>query len=192
MLASSLIFGAQALALTDSKFPVWYPYYGTWFAGVMVEIILVVGNNWLHQPKSPFDFVYIVEQSLRICTFAALLSLYFGLRNDTKRYDNADAERQSLLRKKLAPAPSGSEESNGYGTTTDTNGAESETAAEDTEEEDSWLAEQRKAKELIAKRLQQDGNWFTYAKGFTVSLYHDLTSSLLTSLGFLSPHLAIS
>ena len=162
------MFGAQALALTDSQFPVWYPYYGTWIVGAIVEILLVWAHNWLHPPTSAFDFINIVEQSLRICTFLTLLALYFTLRNDPKQYDNTDAESQSLLRKKLAPESSGAGEPNGYGATTDTNGAESETAAEDTEEEDSWLAEQRKAKELIAKRLKQDGNWFTYAKGFTV------------------------
>ena len=111
---------------------------------------------------------------MRIVTFLILTSLYFGLRNDKKQYDNCDAERQSLLRKKLAPKQ-GSEDSagtgNGYGATTTENGAQSETA-DDTSEagsEDSWLAERRKAEEKVAKRLKQDGNWFTYAKGFAVS-----------------------
>ena len=115
----------------------------------------------------------IVIQCLRICNFASLPYFYFGLRNDKKEYDNADAERQSLLRKKVAPKPSGSEDStateNGCGST---NAQESDTAEEtasDAESEDSWLAEQRKGQELIAQRLKQDGNWFTYAKGFTAS-----------------------
>jgi hypothetical protein len=120
------------------------------------------------------DFIFITIQALRICSFIALISLYFGLRNDEKTYDNADAERQSLLRKKLAPKPLSSEDSttngNGYGTTAENNN-QSETADDVSEagSEDSWLAEQRKAQDLIAKRLNQDGNWFTYAKGFTVS-----------------------
>ena len=78
--------------------------------------------------------------------------------------------------KKLAPKPSGSpqgsvENGNGYGATAADTSVQSETADDASEagSEDSWLAEQRKAQELIAKRLQQDGNWFTYAKGFTVS-----------------------
>ncbi len=112
---------------------------------------------------------------MRIGIFIVLPSLYFGLRNDEKEYDNCDAERQSLLRKKLAPKVSGSDntatDGNGYGGTTDGNAQESDTAdnASDAGSEDSWLAEQRKAQELIDKRLKQDGNWFTYAKGFTVS-----------------------
>lgn len=135
--------------------------------GAVVEATLVVGNNLLHPPKSPFEFVYLAAQALRTCTFLALLALYFVAWNEPRQPDNTDAERQSLLGKKLA----GSGTSNEYGATTDTNSTDSETAAEDTEEEDSWLAEQRKAKEKIAKRLREDGNWFNYAKGFAVSLF---------------------
>jgi hypothetical protein len=85
------------------------------------------------------------------------------LRNDEKEYDNSDAERQALLSKKLSAKP-GSE--NSYGTAS----SDSDTAenASEADSEDSWVAEQRKAQEKIAKRLAQDGNWFTYAKGFSV------------------------
>jgi hypothetical protein len=104
-----------------------------------------------------------------------LPSLYFGLRNDKKEYDNCDAERQSLLRKKLAPKAASSDNTTangkGYGATTDANSQGSETAenSSDAASEDSYLAAQRKAQERIDKRLEQEGNWFTYAKGFTVS-----------------------
>ena len=114
----------------------------------------------------------MIIQVARTCLFLALPLLYFGLRNDEKEYDNCDAERQGLLRKKLVAKASSSEDavatSEGYGTTADTTPQDSGSVSE-TESEDSWLAEQRKAQELISKRLKQDGNWFTYAKGFAVS-----------------------
>jgi hypothetical protein len=161
--------------LTDSKFPVWYPYYGTWFLGLIVELVLAVVPHVFQPPNSPFDYVVIVIQSLRVCIFIILPSLYFGLRNDKKEYDNCDAERQSLLRKKLAPKAASSDNTkangNGYGATTDANSQGPETAenSSDAGSEDSYLAAQRKAQERIDKRLEQEGNWFTYAKGFTVS-----------------------
>lgn len=167
------MFGVQALALIDTKFPVWYPYFVPWFIAIFVEAALLVVPNVFDHPKSVFDFIFIAIQAVRITTFIVLTSLYFGLRNDEKQYDNYDAERQSLLRKKLAPKQ-GSEDSSkagkGYGATTTENGA-SETADDASEagSEDSWLAERRKAQEKVAKRLKQDGNWFTYAKGFAVS-----------------------
>lgn len=168
LISSTIAFGIQTLALTDAKFPVWYPYYGTWFIGVTVEPILAILPNIYESPKSPFDYITIAIQAARISTFIALIALYFTLRNDDKEYDNADAERQSLLRKKLAPKPSSSEASTeGYGATTDTTANDSDSEDEDTAK-DSWLAKQKKAQELIQKRLKQDGNWFTYAKGFTV------------------------
>lgn len=166
MISSTIAFGIQALALTDAKFPVWYPYYGTWFIGVTVEPILAVLSNLYDSPKSPFDYITIVIQAARISTFIALIVLFFTLRNDKKEYDNADAERQSLLRKKLAPKPSSSEDSTkGYGATT----SKDDDSEDDESSQDSWLAKQKKAQDLIQKRLKQDGNWFTYAKGFAVS-----------------------
>lgn len=139
-----------------------------------MEIILVIVPNVYDHPNSVYDYAVIIIQALRIGSFITLATVYFALRNDTKEYDNCDAESQSLLRKKLAPKAQSSDSStngNGYGATTETNSQESDTAdnASDAGSEDSWLADQRKAQELIDKRLQQDGNWFTYAKGFAVS-----------------------
>lgn len=143
---------------------------------MLTETTIVLCSYVLRRPQTAFDYILLVEQTLRACIFATLIGLYFGLRNDKKRYDNVDAERQSLLRKKVAPqqlgnssTANGTENGSGYGTT-DTAATESDTAAESEAavEEDSWLAEQRKAQEAISKRLKQDGNWFTYAKGFTV------------------------
>jgi hypothetical protein len=184
LIASAIIFGIQGLALTDSKFPVWYPYYGTWFAGIVVEIALFILLCITRSPVDAFDYITIVIRVLRIGAFILLPALYFGFRNDKKQYDNSDAERQSLLRKKLAPKPSSSEDStlngngtangngngngHGYGTTTDAAAEDSDSEADPNE--DRWVKEERRAKKLMMKRLKQDGNWFTYAKGFMVSM----------------------
>ncbi len=102
-----------------------------------------------------------------------LASLYFVLRNGKKEYQTLDTERQALLPKNIPPkqGPENSASTeNGYGATTE-NGAQSEDAenTSETASDDSWIADRRKAEEMIAKRLKQDGNWFTYAKGFAVS-----------------------
>jgi hypothetical protein len=170
LIASSITFGAQALALTDSEFPVWYPYYGTWFAGILVELTLLVVPNVFRTPTSPFDYVVTVIQVLRVGTFIAMPSLYFFLRNDNKEYDNGDAERQTLLGKKIGPKSSEDSAGNGKGYGGTAQDSDTTDTASDAGSEDSWLANQRKAEEMIANRLKQDGNWFTYAKGFAVSL----------------------
>ena len=152
----------------------WYPYYGTWFIGIVVELILLVVPNVFDPPKKPFEFTILAIQISRTSFFIILPSLFFGLRNDDKLYEDSDVERQSLLKKKLGNKPSSEASTlnaNGYGTNTD-NSQDSDTAgnASDTSE-DSFLAHQRKAQAKIDKRLEQDGNWFTYAKGFTVCLH---------------------
>lgn len=170
-MASIIVFGVQCLALTDSKFPVWYPYYGTWFVGLLVELFLIVVPNIFEPPKHVFDFAILAVQILRICAFIVLPSLYFGLRNDDKEYEHSDIESQSLLQKKSRKKPSSEASTmngNGYGTTT-ANIQDSDTTDNSSDSsEDSWLARQRKSQAKIDKRLEQDGNWFTYAKGFSV------------------------
>jgi hypothetical protein len=168
LISSLIVFGVQAIALTDAKFPVWYPYYGTWFIGICVELTLLILPNVYSPPNATFDYVVIATQCFRVVTLLLLVSLFFGPRSDKKEYDNADAEQQSLLKN---GKPGGSEDSaKGYGTASGTTTSAISVAAS----EDSWVAKQRKAQELIEKRLQQDGNWFTYAKGFAVSFFRFL------------------
>ena len=162
-----------------------------------MEIALLVIENVYSPSKASFIFVVIAIQALRIAAFIILTALYLGLRNDNKQYENLDGESQSLLRKKLAP-DQGSEEStktaNGYGTTNTEPVAQLDTTdnASEAGSEDSWLEDRRKTQERIAKRLKQDGSWFTYAKGFAVSdASYELPVMLLTCyLDFLPVRLA--
>jgi ABC-type transport system involved in Fe-S cluster assembly fused permease/ATPase subunit len=165
LIASSVAFGAQGLALTDSKFPVWYPYYGTWFIGAVFELALLILPTIFTPSWSSFDYVTIVLQILRVVNFLALIGLFFKLRNDTQEYDNSDEERQSLLKKKRDPKQG---DAAGYGAVAQE--SDNDGNVSDADSEDSYCAKERKAKEKIAKRLRQDGNWFTYAKGFTIFL----------------------
>lgn len=156
-----------------------------------MELLLLVVPNVFDPPNKSFDFATLAVQILRTSCFIILPSLYFGLRNDNKLYEDSDVERQSLLQKKLGKKPlseASTLNGNGYGTTTE-NSQDSDTADNSSDaSEDSWLASQRKAQAKIDKRLEQDGNWFTYAKGFTVSLSRvPTTCALLTLPRFSSP-----
>jgi hypothetical protein len=167
-----LVWGVQTLALGDSKFPVWYPYYGSWVIGLTFDIIRIVLLNLGHHPTSVFDYCSLVVQIIRICFLAILLFLYCGLRNRKSQYKNVDEESQALLQKKLAPQHGSSEEttdtSPGYGTTATTDSNDSETA-KDSEPEDNETKKTREAKKRMLARLENDGSWWTYAKGFSVS-----------------------
>jgi hypothetical protein len=169
------VWGIQFLALIDSKFPVWYPYYVNWIAAIIVETALLVGPSVLRRPVGAFGFISISLQSLRVCNFIFLPCVYVGARNREETYENNDAERQSLLRNELVPKPSGSEGSgqnaNEYGATTDSLGGGSKKKTEEEEAmEDAVWKRHREAEEKIAKRLKTDGNWWSYCKAFFVSI----------------------
>ncbi|RDW94363.1 p-loop containing nucleoside triphosphate hydrolase-10 [Coleophoma crateriformis] len=172
LMGSILVFVIQILILSDAKFPVWYPYYITWFMEILMESTLLVCATLHSVPKATADYATVTVRSLRILTFVALASVYFGLRTSKKQYDVGDTERQSLLSRKLAPKPSGSEMENGYGGTDATpQQTESTDNASEADSDDSWFGE-RKLQAQIAKRLESDGNWWTYAKGFSVLFPH--------------------
>lgn len=166
----------------DAKFPIWYPYYGNWITAIIVEITLLVGPSVLRRPVDAFDFISISLQSLRVCNFILLPCVYVAACNREETYENNDAERQSLLRNELAPKPSGSEESgqsaNEYGATTNSsdNGSKKKTEEEEASEDSVWK-KQREAEEKIAKRLKADGNWWTYCKGFFVSISYPVCAA---------------
>jgi hypothetical protein len=156
------------LALFETKFPVWYPYYVNWGIGIAFECFFILASTHFGGKKDAFDIAIFLLQVLRLVTLMALPYVFMLARNRKEVYENVDEERQSLLRNKLAPRPGSlesTEEGNGYGTTeNDSDSQESEVG-----EEDSYLKMQRENKEMMEKRLRNDGNWWTYAKGFSVS-----------------------
>jgi hypothetical protein len=137
---------------------------------ILGELILIIVHNVSHRPMSVDDLVFVAIQGLRLSLFFVLPFLYFVPRSCTKGYIGSDPERQSLLKKHLCrlEARTGPGSS---GTTTNQPATQGSSTAKDSDtvSEDSWLAQERKAKDQILKRLKQDGNWFTYLKGFSVS-----------------------
>lgn len=130
-------------------------------------------------PKSHIEWALVIEKALRICLFITTLVIYFGLRIDNRIYDDSDAERQTLLHKKLGKKPDSEESTtsgNGYGATTSTK------PANNTVVPDRYEIRTQQLKDAMAKRLEQDGSWYTYAKGFAVSstFGHDLHVTILT------------
>jgi hypothetical protein len=152
---------------------VWYPYYGTWFTAILAELALLIIHNAHHYPTSTNDLTFIAIQVLRLSMFLMLAFLYFGLRNDKKDYAGGDLERQSLLGKHLCRSASSAESVSNDNTRSTPTNASSQgsvtTQDNDATSDDVWLARERKIKEQIQKRLKQDGNWFAYVKGFSVS-----------------------
>ena len=130
---------------------------------------MIIVQNVSHRPMSVDDLVLVAIQGLRLSIFLALPFLYFLPRSCTKDYTGSDPERQSLLKKHCSfAACTGSRTS---GTSTERPATQGSNTAKDNDpaSEDSWLAQEQKAKERVLERLKQDGNWLAYLKGFSVS-----------------------
>lgn len=180
LVSSGFVWGVQLLAFLDSEFPVWHPYYVNWTLTSLFDIFLLVASASLQNPVEVFDAISISIQCLRACNLLVLLCLYLALCGRRAVYDSNDTERQSLLGVRVILESSTSAESNqnanNYGTTTDASTdesrkkAEEEEARKSDEEGNRYLRDQREDEERIAKRLKKDGNWWTYAKAFIVSI----------------------
>lgn len=172
------------MAIADAKSPVWYTYFGNWIIGIFIELVLLAAPNFVKTPNSSFEFLSIAIRGLRIFALFALCAVFFGLRTRIGAGD--DPERQSLLKKSLETRLSTSDDQTiveqEYGSTqaTQISEASSATAKDDDEDDDEYLKEQDEARDRIAKRLANDGNWWTYVKGFSV--YASPTSSPSTTV----------
>lgn len=166
-LASVIVWFILIASLLDSAYPVWYPYYGSWLVALVVEIVLITLSVVDSMPTTTIDSVDLGLAAARVGLLISLLLFLFGRRITAGRYNQGDEENQPLL------APShvqGSSEDSGvtqgstqYGSiSTDGSGAgkpDWETRAKERE---------RKARQRVEDRLRDDGNWWTYAKGFSV------------------------
>ena len=143
---------------------------------MIIETGLLVGPAMLERPVNSYDFITISISSLRICNFIVLLCVYFAPTKDEDAHENDDTERQSLLRNEVGSGISNPEESalntNDCGANDDSSDDGSQKKTEEEEiAEDYWFKRQQEDEEKISKRLKEDGNWWTYCKGFFVSLF---------------------
>lgn len=134
---------------------------------------MILMPNYSRHPVSATDFGFIIIQSLRLTLLIVLILLYMVPCSESTAFAASDPERQPLLGKILrskATITRFATDGNTYRTNpsqTDSQATDA-TKSNDSVTEDPWIMKERKAKEMIMKRLKQDGNWVTYIKGFSV------------------------
>lgn len=167
-LSCILVFGILFIQLIESETVVWYPFRGSWFLALCFElsISILTAFHLKRMVLSRFDALHIVFISLRLVSLSTLSAWTFlGLWS--KAPPVLDGERQSLL-----PEPNGDQfktqgssgklgNSSSYGSTT-----QNETGSS-SNSESPWQRRHREGRESLEKRLEEEGNWFEYAKGFT-------------------------
>ncbi|KFY12165.1 hypothetical protein V492_04048 [Pseudogymnoascus sp. VKM F-4246] len=177
LVSSFLTWLILTSALVEFELPAWYPHYGASAIAAVSEIALFALSNILSRKYGLFDVIALSIQGVRICALVILLSFYTTLRS-RKPFEEEDEERQSLLPDNSAAKSVGNGNANangvGYGATTNT----SETAnkndgnSSDSDEDDVYSKRRNKAQERVKKRLESDGNWWVYVKGFSIFIPH--------------------
>ncbi|KAM0796010.1 hypothetical protein BDR22DRAFT_812779 [Usnea florida] len=163
-LFSVLVWTVLTLCLLGAKdLAVWYPYSGSWFIGLVGEAILFA--LILSHGVSPSAFVH-VQVAVQACRMLILVLLSTSLFTGSCKRSCTDEESASLLRSGEIDSDDKQDSIGkpGYGSITitpDGEGADLEYEAEQRKKEE-------KRKEMLEKRLQSEGNWFTYAKAYHI------------------------
>lgn len=142
-----LVFGIQLSRIVDSEHPSPIPLWGSVALSFVFEVVITVwstvsGTTKLSGAFLLSDFILSVLRCTVLAGLgsAALLGWWTA--------PDPSPETESLLPKDNQP--------NGYGT------------QNENEAEYNWERRRREAREVMEKRLKQNGNWFQYVKGFMV------------------------
>jgi hypothetical protein len=161
-LGSVLVWGPLSVSLVSSSPLRWAPYFGTFVLHFAFETTLCLLGG-LAVPSDQKDHtIPLVFHSIR--AIASLLLLLDGfLILIRKRGDNgSDEEGQSLLGK----------QTNGHPVQNGNLGYGSINPDSSTNGESSFSEREREIREKQAKRLEEEGGWFGYLRGFAIFLPH--------------------
>lgn len=180
LLSCILVFGIEQGTLGNASGIVWYPFYGSWFiAAVFEPIILVLSilartreTQTSSQRSNVFLWVDVSIAVARYVTLAATVLVFFLWRGKLTQ-EGGDDETSPLIPKPDSNCSNGDGSADsGYGTNsegnTDANNTEATNSPSDPESP--WERRQREAREQMEKRLQSEGSWIAYAKGFLIFL----------------------
>lgn len=172
LLACAMVFALEAVILHDDVKPPWPSYVGSLFVALILEPIIAALSIHFRTCKLP-PVINILAVSLLATRWACILLAlitYFAWRNSDVVEIGKDSERQSLLRKNNTGQSEDTLVSQ-YGST-DTTSEESGKVDGSSKKaaESEWERSQRLAREKRDRRLQESGNWVTYAKGFKLFL----------------------
>jgi hypothetical protein len=152
-----MVWGFLELAIVDTQKPVWYPYYGSWLISAIAETCLLSLSISANAAPNKFEVGRFGIQGLRLLMFAAVPLGVWAVRD--KDMDMVGHESESLL---------GAEpvQPSAYGTASDC---------------DNSVREARAVHARMMKKIEESGNWWTYAKSFSVSFMFQIRLVTRTS-----------
>lgn len=175
LLSCILVFGIEQSSLGNGTDVVWYPYIGSWLLAAVSEPTIAVlsvldGRKHSRNLGTPLPQVFLsvdmIIVSVRyLCLLAVILAYFIG--RQKPRQDKEDEETSPLLPKPSPENGTPTTADSGYGTA-DNSENNTDATNSPTDPESPWERRQRLAREQMEKRLQSEGNWISYAKGFLI------------------------
>ncbi|KAL7921764.1 half-sized ABC transporter [Trichoderma austrokoningii] len=171
-LSCILVFGILFIQLVESEAVVWYPFRGSWLLALCFELSIAILTA-LHlkgMVLGLFDILHMTSLSLRLVSLFTLVAwTCIGLWSGVPSV--LDEERQALLSQQngnQSQTQTNSGEpgsSSGYGST-----AQSQGASDSSNTENPWQKRRREGLRDLEKRLEEEGSWIEYVKGFLILL----------------------
>ncbi|KAK6501754.1 hypothetical protein TWF481_009581 [Arthrobotrys musiformis] len=157
VLSSILIWMVLQVSLVDSTFVIWYPYAGCWYISIACELLLLLladlrRNSFPH----PAGIAWITVVGARIILLILLPLLFYTLPSTSNKpiCDTFDEERGLLRKQRESGVDDENDDNLGiYGSFFDTESDDERT---------------KKTKAKLQAKWQESGNWWNYAKSFSV------------------------
>jgi hypothetical protein len=176
LLSCILVFGIEQSTLGNGINVVWYPYFGSWLMAAVLEpaiavLSIVDQHKRFHVARAPQAHVFLtLDIAIMVARYISLLGviLIYFLGREKSQSDSVDEETSPLLPKPCqANGNSDDSSDSGYGTGNNS-GNNTDATNSPTDPESPWERRQRLAREQMEKRLQSEGSWIAYAKGFLI------------------------
>ena len=170
-LSSFLVWVVQLLICVSSENPKWWPFYGSWFYSLAVEITLLSLFLAYVRPLNFSERAQVGFQILRIFLLVLLLFLIFVPGNIKTWQAKRDEEAAPLLGHPQEDSETTltSKNNSNYGSTEISGNADNESIAEeilDAEAKD--LKKEEEKLKRIKDRIRESGSWVAYAREFFV------------------------
>ncbi|KAM0463456.1 hypothetical protein ACHAO4_000170 [Trichoderma viride] len=168
-LSCILVFGMLFIHLIESEVVVWYPFRGSWFLALCFELSIAVltAFHLKRMVLSRFDVLHMVLFSLRLVSLSTLVS-WTCLSLWSRAPLGLDEERQALLSKHNGDQSGTQINSGEPGNSSSYGSTAQRESASGSNVEHPWQKRHREGLENLEKRLEEEGNWFEYVKGFSI------------------------
>ncbi|MCJ1431415.1 hypothetical protein MMC27_000768 [Xylographa pallens] len=175
ILATLLIWFVLVASLLGSRSSLWSPYYGSWLITLISEmLVLSLGLN-TYRPSTGIEYAQVGLEALRLFLLATLPVVTFAFLRTPNSDRGSDEEATPLLGHSQGVSDESQGSAGTYGSTAtqNTKGNTSSTSNELIEDlAQQEMKQEQDDRERLSQRLKETGNWWAYAKSYSIFLQY--------------------